>query len=89
MRIDSGMVLAGGRGVRLGAGIPKALVELDGIPLLDRAIDTLASCCGQVIVVAPRGIELGTFASRPAREDVMDTSRSARLALAQRRQAAS
>ena len=78
MRIDSGIVLAGGRGVRLGAGIPKALVKLDGIALLDRAIHTLVGCCDEVIVVAPRGIELGTLASRPERDTLTDSSRPAR-----------
>ncbi len=35
------LVVAAGSGSRLGAGIPKALVELDGASLLRRSIDTM------------------------------------------------
>ena len=59
-----GILLAGGRGVRLGAAVPKALVELDGVTLLDRSIATLRECCDDVIVVAPVSVELGGIAAR-------------------------
>ena len=57
-----GIVLAGGRGVRLRAAGPKALVRLDGVTLLDRSIATLRECCDDVIVVAPVSVELGGIA---------------------------
>ena len=56
-----GVVLAGGRGERLGLGVPKARAVLDGRSLLDRAIATLAAVCAEVIVAAPAGLELGPF----------------------------
>ena len=50
----SGIVLAGGRSSRYGAD--KLAAELDGTPLLQRAIAALAqACCEVVVVVAPDG----------------------------------
>ena len=51
-----GLLIAGGRGARLGLGIPKALVPLDGRTLLERARATLALVCDEVLVSAPREI---------------------------------
>jgi molybdopterin-guanine dinucleotide biosynthesis protein A len=48
-----GIVLAGGRGVRLGLGYPKALALLAGVPLVDRAVGTLESLCDEIAIVAP------------------------------------
>jgi mannose-1-phosphate guanylyltransferase len=48
------MILAAGRGTRLGAlgeRIPKALVEIDGVPLLRRQLDYLAAHGVESIVV--------------------------------------
>src|SRR5690349_4974943 len=39
------IVLAGGKGTRLGLdGIPKVMVPVDGVPLLERTIKTSADC---------------------------------------------
>jgi len=51
-----GVLLAGGRGARLGLGLPKALVALDGRTLLERAQATLAIACEEVLVCAPRDV---------------------------------
>ena len=48
-----GILLAGGRGTRLGAGVPKALVTLGGVTLLERGLATLRACCDDVVVTAP------------------------------------
>src|SRR5262245_26049349 len=53
-----GVLLAGGRGTRLGAGIPKALVVCGGRTLLARALETLDALCDDVVVAAPRELEL-------------------------------
>jgi len=52
------VLLAGGRGKRLGAGLPKALVVCGGRTLIARALDTLEALCDAVVVVAPRELEL-------------------------------
>ncbi|MCK2237809.1 MULTISPECIES: 2-C-methyl-D-erythritol 4-phosphate cytidylyltransferase [unclassified Crossiella] len=50
------LVPAAGRGERLGAGVPKALVEVGGEPLLVHAVRGLwrSGCVQQVVVAAPR-----------------------------------
>ena len=53
-----GVLLAGGRGTRMGAGTPKALVVCGGRTLLARARATLETLCDAVVVVAPRELEL-------------------------------
>ena len=53
-----GILLAGGRGERLGLGSPKALVTLGGRTLLVRALETLRSFCDHVVVCAPASLEL-------------------------------
>ena len=53
-----GVLLAGGRGTRLGAGVPKALAICGGRTLLARARATLGMLCDTVVVVAPRDMEL-------------------------------
>lgn len=49
------IVPAAGAGVRLGGGVPKALRELAGVPLLVHAVRRLAAAAsvGQVVVAAP------------------------------------
>jgi molybdopterin-guanine dinucleotide biosynthesis protein A len=59
-----GVLLAGGRGLRLGRGIPKALVTVGGRTLLERALATLATLCDEVVVVAPADMALPVDAAR-------------------------
>lgn len=49
------VIVAAGSGVRLGAGMPKALVPLHGRPMLNWAVEAFAahSQIGSVVVVAP------------------------------------
>jgi 2-C-methyl-D-erythritol 4-phosphate cytidylyltransferase len=51
------IVVAGGTGVRMGAGMPKALVPLAGRPLVSWCLEALAAAerVDGVLVVAPRG----------------------------------
>ncbi|MFC7789062.1 2-C-methyl-D-erythritol 4-phosphate cytidylyltransferase [Microbacterium sp. MAHUQ-60] len=52
------VVVAAGSGTRLGAGTPKALVDLDGCSMLRHALDgVFAAQPMQVVVVAPPGHE--------------------------------
>lgn len=53
-----GLLIAGGQGRRLGAGVPKARVELAGLTLLQRAMAILAACSDHVRVVAPAKLGL-------------------------------
>lgn len=71
------IVAAGGSGERLGAGAPKALVELAGRPMLEWSLRAFATApgVGTAIVAAPPS-SLGEFeelaravASQPARRD--------------------
>jgi 2-C-methyl-D-erythritol 4-phosphate cytidylyltransferase/2-C-methyl-D-erythritol 2,4-cyclodiphosphate synthase len=56
----SAIIAAGGRGRRLGAGVPKQLLDLGGRPMLQWSIDTFLAC-GRVddlvVVVPPEWIE--------------------------------
>jgi 2-C-methyl-D-erythritol 4-phosphate cytidylyltransferase len=51
------IVVAGGTGVRMGAGMPKALVPLAGRPLVSWCLDALAEAerVDAMLVVGPRG----------------------------------
>ena len=51
------ILVAAGRGERLGAGVPKAFVELGGLPLLAHGIRTITSLPhpGQLVLVVPAG----------------------------------
>lgn len=51
-----GLVLAGGRGRRFGG--PKALAELGGVTLVERAVATLQPFCAVVVVAAHREVPL-------------------------------
>jgi len=53
-----GILLAGGRGERLGLDQPKALATLAGETLLARGFAALSPVCGEVVVVAPADLEL-------------------------------
>src|SRR2546428_14127229 len=61
-----GIGLAGGRGERLGLGVPKACAEVAGRTLLERAVATLAEVCADVVVVAPAGLDPGPTPARRA-----------------------
>ncbi len=67
-----GVLLAGGRGSRLGGGLPKALVACAGRTLLERARATLNALCDDVVVVAPGSLALPV----PERERVADPPRA-------------
>lgn len=56
------VVLAGGRGTRLGGEMPKALAVCGGRTLLARALATCAALCERVLVVAPGELALGEIA---------------------------
>ena len=59
-----GVLLAGGRGARLGGEHPKALVPCGGRTLFARALETLEPLCDEVVVVAPAGMELPVARAR-------------------------
>lgn len=48
------VILAGGKGERLG-GVNKALIEVGGVTLLDRALAVTAECDRQLLAVGPAG----------------------------------
>lgn len=82
------VVVAAGSGSRLGARLPKALVELDSVPLVRRAVDVLlAGGVSEVVVTHPVGHEEAfrlALAGTPARLVPGGASRqeSVRLGLA-------
>jgi 2-C-methyl-D-erythritol 4-phosphate cytidylyltransferase len=53
------LLLAAGSGERLGAGVPKALVELAGRPLLDWSLDALRATAGleEIVLALPPGAQ--------------------------------
>jgi 2-C-methyl-D-erythritol 4-phosphate cytidylyltransferase/2-C-methyl-D-erythritol 2,4-cyclodiphosphate synthase len=51
------IIPAGGSGERLGAKIPKALVQLGGKTLIEHAVARMAPIANQIIVAAPAGYE--------------------------------
>lgn len=52
----TGVVLAGGRSTRFGAD--KLAIEVDGVPMLHRAVLALAEVCHDVVVVLAPGVEV-------------------------------
>jgi len=54
----SAAIIAGaGMGHRLGADIPKALIQIQGITLLERAFTSLSKVVDEIIITAPAGYE--------------------------------
>ena len=54
----SAAIIAGaGMGHRLGAEIPKALIQIQGITLLERAFISLSKVVDEIIIAAPEGYE--------------------------------
>lgn len=53
------IVLAGGRGERLDASLPKGLVPVGGVPIVARAVERVTACpsVAGIVVVAPAGFE--------------------------------
>ncbi|HXC23934.1 MAG TPA: 2-C-methyl-D-erythritol 4-phosphate cytidylyltransferase [Solirubrobacteraceae bacterium] len=76
------LIVAAGLGERLGAGRPKALVELAGRPLLHWSVDVLASvpAIERIVVALPAGVE-APAGTRGVRGGAV-RSESVRLALA-------
>jgi 2-C-methyl-D-erythritol 4-phosphate cytidylyltransferase len=57
--VATAVVLAGGTGVRMGAGVPKALLPLAGRPMLAWSVLAMAAApeVRRLVVVAPAGLE--------------------------------
>lgn len=53
MSKPAGLILAGGRGSRMGGPIPKPLIDLAGRPLIAHVIDRLAAQVEPLLVAAP------------------------------------
>lgn len=53
-----GVLLAGGRGRRLGLAVPKALATLGGRTFLELALEALGGACDEVVVALPAGLDL-------------------------------
>ena len=54
----SAAIIAGaGMGHRLGAEIPKALIQIQGITLLERAFTSLSKVVDEIVITAPAGYE--------------------------------
>ncbi len=58
----AGLILAGGRSIRMGGETPKALTELAGATLLARAVAALAPQVGDLAVNLPPGLGLPDLA---------------------------
>ncbi|HYM81645.1 MAG TPA: NTP transferase domain-containing protein [Candidatus Limnocylindria bacterium] len=56
MAFTLGVLLAGGRGARLGMQTPKALVTLAGTTVIERAARTLEAVCDDVVVSGPEDL---------------------------------
>ncbi len=51
-------IIAGaGLGNRLGAQIPKALLQIEGISLVERAFSALSRVVDEIVITAPAGFE--------------------------------
>jgi len=67
------VIVAAGSGTRLGAGAPKALIDIDGRTVLRHALDGIfAATPKQIIVVAPSGHE------QAVAEELIDANRDRR-----------
>lgn len=53
-----GVLLAGGRGRRLGLDVPKALAMLGGRTFLERALEVLRRACDELVVAVPANFHL-------------------------------
>ena len=54
----SAAIIAGaGMGHRLGADLPKALIQIDGVTLIERAFAALSTVVDEIVITAPAGYE--------------------------------
>ena len=54
----SAAIIAGaGMGHRLGADLPKALIQIDGVTLIERAFASLSTVVEEIVITAPAGYE--------------------------------
>ena len=54
----SAAIIAGaGLGHRLGASVPKALLQIEGITLVERAFTSLSKVVDEIVITAPEGFE--------------------------------
>ena len=54
----SAAIIAGaGMGHRLGADVPKALIQIDGVTLIERAFAALSTVVDEIVITAPAGYE--------------------------------
>ena len=54
----SAAIIAGaGMGHRLGADLPKALIQIDGVSLIERAFASLSPVVDEIVITAPAGYE--------------------------------
>ena len=54
----SAAIIAGaGMGHRLGAQVPKALIQIDGVTLIERAFTALSTVVDEIVITAPAGYE--------------------------------
>jgi molybdopterin-guanine dinucleotide biosynthesis protein A len=67
--IRAGIILAGGEGLRLGPGMPKALRPFGGTTLLERALALLSVRCERIFVSVPHAFPLRTDLPRYDRVD--------------------
>ena len=76
------LIVAAGRGERLGSDRPKALVTLAGRPMLEWSVDALRSVAAvqRIVIALPDGVDLdvGRRASSPWRVAPPARSRFAR-----------
>jgi 2-C-methyl-D-erythritol 4-phosphate cytidylyltransferase len=64
------IIAAAGSGERLAAGVPKALIDLAGRTLVDRAVDLFADVSDQIIICAPSSHVTSLSESYAANEKV-------------------
>lgn len=70
MRI-SGLILCGGRGSRM-RGCDKGWIEYDGVPMIERVIDRLASQVDELLINANRNIVRYRQYNQPIVEDIIE-----------------
>ncbi|MFM7624647.1 MAG: 2-C-methyl-D-erythritol 4-phosphate cytidylyltransferase, partial [Actinomycetota bacterium] len=52
----SAAIIAGaGLGIRLGAKLPKALIQIEGVSLVERAFSSLSNVVDEIVITAPEG----------------------------------